>query len=142
MGERARWAWGPGEIERQHHGTLLADGTIMAFDNGPYRGWSRIIRMEPASNEIRWAYEARPRDGFVCPYRGSAQPLGNGNVLVTHSFEGRAFEVTPAGEIVWAYRTPATADGRTPMIYRMTRVQAPSWLAEVRPLPGTEIPGS
>lgn len=129
---KTRWSWGPGELERQHHATMLGDGTLQVFDNGPYRGWSRIVRLNPALEEISWTYEAQPRNEFVCPYRGSAQPLSNGNILITHSFEGRAFEVTPAGRTVWSYQTPAKNEGRTAMIYRMTRVEdPPTWVARL-----------
>jgi hypothetical protein len=34
---------------------------------------------------------------------GKHQRLPNGNVLIAESGQGRAFEVTPEGKIVWEY---------------------------------------
>jgi hypothetical protein len=36
---------------------------------------------------------------------GKQQILPNGNILVTHYEEGRVFEVTKNGEIVWTFIT-------------------------------------
>jgi hypothetical protein len=35
--------------------------------------------------------------------------LRNGNVLIVETDGGRALEVTPAGELVWQYRSPYRA---------------------------------
>ena len=37
---------------------------------------------------------------------GTTKRLPNGNTLITESNNGRAFEVTPAGEIVWEFFNP------------------------------------
>ena len=34
---------------------------------------------------------------------GKHQPLPNGNILITETEGGRAFEVTPNGETVWSF---------------------------------------
>lgn len=57
---------------------------------------------------------------------GGAQRLENGNTLITESDNGRAFEVTRAGEIVWDYyNTDVSKDGTSRnKIWRIHRVSA------------------
>jgi hypothetical protein len=65
--------------------------------------------------------------------------LANGNTLITESTRGRAFEITPEGEMVWEYlNRDISADGtarRT--IWRMARltekqIAALNWPDEAR----------
>ena len=37
---------------------------------------------------------------------GTTERLSNGNTMITETNNGRAFEVTPAGEIVWEFFNP------------------------------------
>ena len=55
---------------------------------------------------------------------GGIQLLGGGNVLVTESTRGRAFEITREGEIVWEFFSPdVEGDGdERATFYRMTRI--------------------
>lgn len=130
-GERAslRWFWGNGELEWPHHPTLLDDGNLLLFDNGTFRGWSRVVEIDPVSREIVWEYHAEPRESFFSSSRGSAQRLPNGDTLITDSMSGHVFEVTSDGETVWEFYDPRTRSrlGRTQRatIYRMTRL--PQW---------------
>lgn len=124
---RLRWTWGATEFEKPHHATQLANGDILAFDNGVVRESSRILRMDPRRRSIRWVYEADPPKSFFSLARGGAQELPNGNVLITESDNGRAFEVTRAGAIVWEfYNHVVERQGQQTRdaIYRMTRVDA------------------
>ena len=112
------WLWGPTNIARQHHPTLLQNGHILLFDNG--QSASQIIELDPLTSEVVWRYA--PLDGFYSEMRGSVQRLPNGNTLVTESDPGVVFEVTPGGETVWRYLNPlTTADGLREPIWRMTR---------------------
>jgi len=43
---------------------------------------------------------------FFSPYIGGAQRLSNGNTLICEGCDGRIFEVTRAGEVVWEYVNP------------------------------------
>jgi hypothetical protein len=69
------------------------------------------------------------------PDRTGAQRLENGNTLICQGRDGRFFEVTPEGEIVWEYWTPYSgtvtlADGSQPRpvrnftyaVFRATKV--------------------
>jgi hypothetical protein len=94
---------------RQHDPDLLADGDILLFDNqgnvGP-GGISRVIEVDPATQQIVWSYAGTPERPFESEVRSSQERLANGNTLITESDGGRLFEVTPAGEIVWNFVNP------------------------------------
>ncbi len=125
---RIRWRWGPGELDRQHHPTLLDDGTILVFDNGRRRHASRVVELDPVARRIVWSYEGNDEDPFYSVSRGSAERLPNGNTLVCESDRGRVFEVTASGETVWEYlipvlsRDPDTGALRRAAVYRAHRV--------------------
>ena len=55
-----------------------------------------------------WTYSAA---GFEATYISGAQRLANGNTLITSGPQGRFFEVTPAGEIVWEYWSEFRGEG-------------------------------
>jgi Arylsulfotransferase (ASST) len=76
-------------VDRNGHYTLPADGPY-----GP---------AEPV-----WTYSA---PDFSATYISGAQRLENGNTLITSGPQGRFFEVTPAGKIVWEYWSPFSGKG-------------------------------
>jgi hypothetical protein len=119
------WTWGPGEIQRPHHPTLLADGNLLIFDNGSMRKYSRVIELDPRSRVIKWQYVAKPPSDFFSHQKGAAEKLPNGNVLITDSLAGRVFEVTRAGERVWEFYNPDIDEKQRKRaeIYRMTRLE-------------------
>jgi hypothetical protein len=119
---RVLWAWGEGELQWPHHPTMLKDGHILVFDNGVRRRYSRVLELEPVSRTITWQYQAAVPEDFYSHARGSAQRLPNGNTLICESDRGRAFEVTPEGEMVWLWNNPAIQSGRRLTVYRMTRL--------------------
>ncbi len=110
-----RWKWGPGEISHQHHPTMLDNGRVLLFDNGSHhaRGvpYSRVIEVDPTTNQIEWEYLADPPFSFFSPLISSAQRLANGNTLICEGCTGRMFEVTGNREIVWEYINPFTQPG-------------------------------
>jgi hypothetical protein len=121
-GYRVLWAWGEGQLEWPHHPTMLPNGHILVFDNGIRREYSRVVELDPRSGEIIWSYQAPQPEDFYSPARGSAQRLANGNTLICESDRGRAFEVTPGGEVVWMWLNPDITEGRRQTVYRMTRL--------------------
>ena len=123
-GKEVLWSWGPGEIIRQHHATLLPNRNILLFDNRDGENWSRVLEIDPVTKQVVWEYRGTEAEPFYSYSRGSSQKLANGNVLIAESNRGRAFEVTPAGEIVWEYRNPEVSLSKMKRgtFYRMTRI--------------------
>lgn len=104
-----KWKWGPGEIDHQHHPTWLDSGRVLIFDNGSHRrgtSFSRVVEVDPATNEIHWQYQGMPAISFYSYNISSAERQPNGNTLICEGAPGRMFEVTPRGEIVWEYINP------------------------------------
>lgn len=121
-----QWSWGPGELELQHMPTMLPNGHILLFDNGTYRGFSRVLEIEPPSGKIVWKYEGAPPKSFYSKWRGSVQRFDNGNTLICEAERGHAFEVTPEGKIVWEFWNPELSGrGERRRIYRMHRYPVP-----------------
>ena len=94
---------------RQHDPDLLANGNILLFDNqgnvGP-GGITRVIEVDPKTQEIVWTYAGTPEEPFESEVRSSEARLPNGNTLITELDGGRIFEVTKPGQIVWNYINP------------------------------------
>ncbi len=113
------WMWGPTNLHRQHHPSLIDNGNIIIFDNG--RSRSQIVELDPLSYEVVWRYA--PKKRFLSIFRGSVQRLPNGNSLITESDRGYVFEVTPDKEIVWRFANPDVNDKNNMRIaiWRMTR---------------------
>ncbi len=122
--KRLIWSWGQGELSGPHDAQVLDSGNILVFDNGihPDRQWSRVVELDPIEKKIVWEYKAPNPADFYTLSRGSAQRLANGNTLIACSDDGRAFEVTQSGDIVWEFKCPyKTEDGKRAAIIRMIR---------------------
>jgi hypothetical protein len=116
------WA-ATGMWKLQHDPRVLPNGRILLFDNAGY-GWSsQVIEVEPRTARIAWAYRGSPPESFFSLFCGAAQRLPNGNTLITESCQGRAFEVTRAGETVWSYRNPERAGPRGELIAALLEVE-------------------
>ena len=124
------WTWGPGDLDFPHTPEMLPTGNILIFDNGPHRDHSRIVEIDPVTTGVVWEYRAEPPSDFHSRWRGSAQRLANGNTLICESERGRAFEVTPGGEIVWEFWNPMQQGDKRHSIYRFNRLplDALPWL--------------
>jgi hypothetical protein len=94
---------------QQHQPTLLKNGHLLVLDNQGYHGRSKVIEVDPLTQEIFWTYTGDPPDAFFTPTCGAAQRLPNGNTLITESDPGRAIEVTPDKDIVWEFYNPHRA---------------------------------
>ena len=102
--------------------------TISIFDNGCHRfaspTFSRVIEIDPATNETGWRYLGEPIVGFYSYMGSGASRLANGNVFITEAATGRLFEVTAEGETVWEYVSPfvlTSKFGPTPALFRAHR---------------------
>jgi len=100
---RLLWCWGPGEVLCQHEATWLPSGKVLLFDNGNDRGYSRIVEVDPRTNDVTWTWTAPVPTDFFSNGRGTSQELSNGNVLVADSNSAAVFEVTREGDVVWRY---------------------------------------
>jgi Arylsulfotransferase (ASST) len=126
-------------------GGLPGAGHILVFDNGnndvnrnprhmQSRPNSRVVEIDPITNKIVWEYNAeksnRPMWTFVSHYISSAERQPNGNTLICEGSNGRIFEVTPSGEIVWEFMNPySKLNGKINdnTVFRASKV-AESWL--------------
>lgn len=105
----------PGVVSHQHAPVPLANGNILAFDNGNFRtgahvAFSRVVEVDPATHQVVWSYADEMVNAFYTAFMGNAQRLPNGNTHITESATGRLFEVTPAGEVVWEFIMPWFAE--------------------------------
>lgn len=102
------------------------------------RGRYRLEDGRPYGPETPvWSYVAHDPAEFASPFISGAHRLPSGNTLITAGSQGRFFEVTAAGEIVWEYWSPTsgevrTADGGLPhpiapfpyAVFRATKISA------------------
>jgi len=130
------WAWGPGTLDFPHSPSITAEGTLMVFDNGYHRGWSRVLEVDPVGGAVRWEYRGDPPDSFFSKKRGSCQRLPGGNTLIVESSRGRAFEVTPGGILVWEYLNPERRGEQRRRMYRLRRFPAEAVLPGIAPAEG------
>jgi hypothetical protein len=126
------WKLAAPPLAGQHAPTPLANGNILIFDNGLHRldhtfPFSRVIEVNPATNEIMWKYQEANLYNFYSPRISNAHRLPNGNTLINEGFFGRFFEVTSAGEVVWEYVNPyfgpvsETAKAQNNQVFRVYR---------------------
>jgi hypothetical protein len=127
-----KWVWGEGVLQWPHHPTVLENGNILVFDNGVLRESSKVLEINPRTLEIEWEYAGSPPERFYSSTKGSAQRLPNGNTLICEGEQGRAFEVTREGRVVWEWLNPTFLNGSRLTVYRMTRLDP----ATVEPLLG------
>lgn len=104
-----KWAM-VGPFLAQHDPDFRPDGTISIFDNrrfdtdmGGRPQQSRIVVVDPATSAASVAYGDDPSQAFYSGKAGKHQTLANGNILITETLSGRAFEVTANGTVVWEF---------------------------------------
>lgn len=102
---------------------LLAEGRVLLLEHSG--GEPRVIEFDPVTMELKWTYQ-RDTEGAVDDlYGGAVQRLTNGNTLISEAGRGRAFEVTPGGDVVWEYTSPADESGAgTPVPFELTRIES------------------
>jgi Arylsulfotransferase (ASST) len=113
------------QISGQHDAHLIPEGlpgagNLLVFDNQGEAGYppvpltvtggSRVLEIDPIKQEIVWEYSGessgRPGWTFRSSFISSARRPPNGNTLIDEGYNGRFFQVTPKGEIVWEYISP------------------------------------
>lgn len=126
--EEAVWAIGSvGDVKyhKQHDPQLLPSGNMLLFDNRGANGKSRILEFDPLRLEVVWEYVGSEYEEFYSMAAGTVSRVPNGNTLITESDNGRAFEVTPDGKIVWEFLNPHRAgedDELIATIFELERV--------------------
>lgn len=122
--------WGQtGQWLFPHDPTLLPSGEILLFDNhGPKWHYmepmaSRVLQFNPMTREVLWEYTGTKDAPFFSYFAGLAAPLPNGNILVSETSNGRAFEVTREKEIVWEYKTPYRINGEEHLSAILSQMQ-------------------
>jgi hypothetical protein len=127
---------------------LPGAGNVMVFDNGGASGYgaptsnalngtgifarptSRGLEIDPVTLKLVWSYTAPT---FFATNISGAQRLVNGNTLITEGPDGRIFEVTTDGTIVWEYVNPlftGAAARPTNSVYRAYRVPY-EWIPQI-----------
>jgi hypothetical protein len=106
--EKVVWAH-TGEYRKQHDPKILPNGSLLLFDNHGKWGPSAILEFDPGTMALTWEYRGSEEQPFFSQTCGTSERLPNGNTLVSETDFGRAFEVTPSGEIVWEYYNPHRA---------------------------------
>jgi len=132
-------------LDNQHEAMMLDEshalsGQILLFNNGldgreAYRS-TRVQVVDALTHEISWEYAA---PYFYSSVEGVAQPLWNGNFMITSSRGGRSMEVTPAGDTVWQWESPV--DPMRPIRYpddhspQLAKLKPPKPASRIRPVP-------
>lgn len=115
-----------GPFVRQHDPDFIDGDTISVLDNnniGPEQigHQSRILIFAKDSSGARVYYEGNAERAFYTDIMGKHQWLPNGNLLITEAMKGRAFEIDPAGEIVWEY-VNLVGDGTAGLLEEVQRL--------------------
>jgi len=144
-------------ITGQHDAHMIPEGlpgagNVLVFDNHGSAGFppfylelfqgSRVLEIDPTTKEIVWQYDASasgmPFWSFFSSFISSARRLPNGNTLICEGMNGRVFQVTSAGEIVWEYVNPhfgTWADHDTDSGGNLT-----NWIFRAQPVPYDWVP--
>ncbi len=123
--------WHEGAWGAPHDPTLLPGRQLLIFDNMGHQGYSRAQQIDLLTGRETWSFGGDPPEAFFSVFCGTATRLSGGNTLITESTAGRAYEVTPSGEIVWAFASPHRAGSRNELVavlFEVTRLPWPSWL--------------
>ncbi len=127
------------DLDFQHEAIMIpaglpGAGNIVVFNNGnhnrqAYRQ-SSVVIIDPLATRTLQEYRA---EGFFSSVAGTAQPLANGNLLISSSEGGRVFEVADDGAVVWQWQPPflpmrATRYGpaHCPQLARIARLDRPT----------------
>lgn len=96
-----------GKYVRQHDPDFLDGDTFSVLDNNNITGAaipsSRVMLEHVPSGETEVVFEGSEKIPFFTDIMGKTQWLPNGNLLITETRGGRAFEITLQGEMVWDY---------------------------------------
>jgi hypothetical protein len=130
---------------------LPGAGNLLVFDNQGEAGYprvspgifphSRVLEIDPVSKQIVWQYTAADSSqtqwSFYSAFISSARRLPNGNTLVDEGMNGRFFQVTPQGDIVWEYVSPYFGNSAVGGGGKQVRT---NWVYRAQPVPYEWVP--
>lgn len=134
-----------GDFRSQHDAELGAGGALSLFDNAGGSGrTSRVRLFDPSSLTPVWTFEGTRKQPLRSATLGAVQQLPNGNVLITESDAGRAFEVTrDTKETVWELYNPHRSGEHDELIAALFEVQRLPLTTDVAwASPGLEAPAA
>jgi hypothetical protein len=142
------------QLVGQHDAHLIPEGlpgagNLLVFDNQGGAGFppaalgifsgSRVLEIDPTTGQILWQYTGedsdRPVWSFHSSFISSARRLPNGNTLIDEGMNGRIFQVTRDGRIVWEYVNPYFGRVSTP-----SREVLSNWVYRAQPVPYDWVP--
>ena len=97
-----------GKVVRQHDPDFVDGNRISIFDNNHVApesqgAQSRIVVVSATNDQMQVIYSGSGEQPFYTDVMGKHQWLPNGNILITESKKGRAFEIDSEGALVWEY---------------------------------------
>jgi arylsulfotransferase ASST len=96
-----------GQWYGQHSARLSAKAHLLVFDNlGSMRRASRVLEIDPFTQELLWSYGAREGEKLISEIIGFVERLPGGNTLIAETNYGRVIEVTPDSRIAWEFVNP------------------------------------
>jgi Arylsulfotransferase (ASST) len=130
---------------------LPGAGNLLVFDNQGEAGYppvplslnggSRVLEIDPVAKQIIWEYGAEDSDRsawtFFSSFISSARRLPNGNTLIDEGMNGRIFQVTRTGEVVWEYVNPYFAHSQAGGTHRSVLT---NWVYRAQPVPYEWVP--
>lgn len=96
-----KW-WRIGAWRRQHDPDWQPNGMITVFNNNSHRAFSTIVQIDPKTYQSEVIFNGE-KEKFYSWMRGKHQRLSSGHLVITSPQQGRFFEVTPEGEVVFEF---------------------------------------
>ena len=150
------------QISGQHDAHLIPEGlpgagNLLMFDNQGDGGFppatlratrgSRVLEIDPVKKEIVWEYTGQSSDEanwtFFSSFISSARRLPNGNTLIDEGMNGRFFQVTSKGDIVWEYVSPYFARSSVAgmkLVEGERQEMLSKWVKRAQPIPYDWVP--
>lgn len=129
-------------MDHQHAPELEDDGSILYFDNGLDRGWSRVagFTWDEQAGTVSQTFDWRDDSRFYDPALGDVDRLPDGHLLITSGVGGtllgkpaRLIEISAEGEKLWQLELGSGARLGGYWIYRAQRLDERQLPAAARP---------
>ena len=117
---------------RQHDPDFMDGNTFSVFDNNNMMAaepHSRIRIVSAINKSTQVFFEGNTQTPFFSNIMGKHQWLPNGNLLITESRQGRAFEINRQKKVVWEYRN-VIDDGLVGLVEDVQRLPKKDWIID------------